>query len=246
MLNSIKLFLRDERGSAASSVFTAFFVMIALLFTVFMTTIITSYITYNRFITEIEQNLDDAAAKAEKSHLFLAETDEGSYKVNEGLIEEVNAEFSEMFLNNLQKESERWKITNEKVRLYTSDEDGRFAVCHEFTCHLEIRVSLFGKLIDVIDKDISLFGQHQFAEIIAETDEDATNPSGSVDTGENEGTGGEGESVTEFEDVTNPEGYVPTAPEGSIERDWTEPTEPGTTNVDVTEVTEPDEYEIGE
>lgn len=167
MFERIKKILSNNRGSAASSIFTVFFVMIVLMLTVAIVLFVTSYITYNRLITEVEQNLNDAAAKAEKTYLYLTETDKGNYSIDDSTLSEMETIFKDEFMKNLTLENEQWTISQLQLHLYQSSDDN-FAILHRLTCHIKMKIPLFNNEVGIIEKDIALNGEHQFAEIFAD------------------------------------------------------------------------------
>lgn len=181
MTRKIAAILKDTRGEIAINFVTVFLVMAILLVAVAATSFIASYITYNRLISEIEQNLNDSAAKAEKSFLFLAENDKGDYTVDSDTLQEMQQKFQEEFLRNLKTETDEWDITNIDIQMYQSTENG-FSVLHRLTCHIKIKITLFDKDIGIFEKDVSLNGRHQFADVSIQNIEE-TSVAGQ-DTGE--------------------------------------------------------------
>ncbi len=216
----LKRILKDTSGAASMPLFTAIFVMIVLSLTVAATTFVASYITYNRLITEVEQNLNDAAAKAEKAYLFLSETDQNTYSVDEATLQQMKEAFSEEFYRNLETETKDWSITEMDLQMYQSTED-TFAVLHRFTCHITIKVSLFNKNVGVINKDVALNGRHQFADIVAGKDGDSSDGT-SVNTGEETtAESNSGSQLEEFTDAQRDDGTPEQSSSEFVSREYT-------------------------
>lgn len=160
----IKRILKSKDGSISINFFIVFFVMAIMAFSVFVTTFLASYITYDRLITEIEQNLNDAAAKSEKTYLFLSENDKGTYVVDEASLEEMTEDFKTEFFRNLKRDTDDWTISNDTLEMYYSNDDA-FSVLHRYSFHIVVKVSLFGKDVGIIEKDVNLNGRHEFSEV---------------------------------------------------------------------------------
>lgn len=148
--------VNNERGSAGGSIFTVIFVMMVFMFAIFVTTVLTSYLTYSRMVAHIEQSLNNSAAMVDTLYEELIETDQVQYtEVTDEMYDEFRVEFE----NACPYKTENYEITDPKLSLYYSTED-EFAILYEFSGNIKVKVSLFGKEIDYIDKDIQIYGRH--------------------------------------------------------------------------------------
>lgn len=148
--------INNEKGSAAGSIFTVIFVMVVFLFALFMTTIMTSYMTYSRMIDHLEQSLNNSAAMVDALYEELVEVDQTQYiEVTDEMYDEFRMEFE----NACPYKTKDYEITNPKLTLRYSTED-EFAILYGFTGNIKIKVSLFGKDVDYIDKEIEIYGRH--------------------------------------------------------------------------------------
>lgn len=148
--------INNEKGSAAGSIFTVIFIMMVFLFALFVTTIMTSYLNYSRMVAHIEQSLNNSAAMVDVLYEELIETDQVQYiEVTDEMYDEFRVEFE----NACPYKTKDYEITNPKLTLRYSTED-EFAILYEFSGNIKIKVSLFGKEIDYIDKEIQIYGRH--------------------------------------------------------------------------------------
>lgn len=148
--------INNDRGSAAGSIFTVIFIIMTFMFALFITTVLTSYLTYSRMVSHIEQSLNNSAAMVDVLYEELIETDQIQYiEVTDEMYDEFRVEFE----NACPYKTEDYEITEPELSLYYSTED-EFAILYEFSGNIKIKVSLFGKDIDYIDKEIKIYGRH--------------------------------------------------------------------------------------
>lgn len=156
MYNKLVKLLHNEKGSAGESLYTVFFVMAIAMFTVFLVTVLTSFVTYSRLMGNIEQCLNNSAAITDASYTELTETDQMEYSE---ITDEMYDDFYNAFFSMIKLKTDEYEITDAECTLRYSTTD-EFAILYTFSGNIKVNVSLFGKQISYINKPVEIMGKH--------------------------------------------------------------------------------------